>query len=204
MDVYTANGPAIAAARAAGKQVWWYVSCCGNTPAATNLDFFVEYPAIRSRLLAGAAPWRYAVDGFLYYKIAGWSCDKSKPTADIFDNCYNGTFVDPDGGVRTHWKPYGAGGFPDGDGEIMAPGKTGPLPTVQMKNWRDGSEDYEYLVLLRGRIAAAEAAGRPVPEAAHAAVQVPAGVLASLSNFSDDPARLEEWRLQVAAAIESL
>ena len=73
-------------------QVWWYVSCCAYHPAGVALDFFIEYPALRSRLLAGAAPWKYNVEGFLYYQVAGWFCDKSNAHADIQKNCYNGSF----------------------------------------------------------------------------------------------------------------
>ncbi len=205
MDVYANNLPAIKKAREAGKQVWWYVSCCGMSPAAYKLDFFVEYPAIRSRLLAGAAPWHYDVDGFLYYKVAGWSCDvlRDKPLSSVA-HCYNGSFIRADGGPRTSWRPYGAGGFPDGDGEIMSPGATGPMATVQMKNWRDGSEDYEYLHLLETTIAATRARGGRVPAAAELALKVPAGVLTSLTEFSDEPQQLQAWRLAVAEAIESL
>lgn len=45
MDVYSApaNQPAIARARARGKQVWWYVSCCAYHPSGVALDFFIEY-----------------------------------------------------------------------------------------------------------------------------------------------------------------
>ena len=204
MDVYSApaNAAAIARARAAGKQVWWYVSCCAYHPAGVALDFFIEYPALRSRLLGGAAPWKFNVEGFLYYQVAGWFCDKSKASADTRKNCYNGRFVDEHGGPRTAWKPYGAGGFPDGDGEILAPGIAAPLATVQVKNWRDGSEDYEYLTLLKQRIEAAEAGGASVPASAVAAMRVPADVLTNLTSFSDDPTALEEWRMRIAAAIE--
>ena len=64
-----------------------------------------RYPALRSRLLGGAAPWKYKVQGFLYYQVAGWFCDKSNANADTRKNCYNGSFVDEQGGPRTAWKP---------------------------------------------------------------------------------------------------
>lgn len=205
MDVYANNLPAIRKAREAGKQVWWYVSCCGMSPAAYKLDFFIEYPAIRSRLLAGAAPWHYGVDGFLYYKVAGWSCDvlRGKPLSSAA-HCYNGSFISAGGGPRTGWRPYGAGGFPDGDGEIMSPGATAPLATVQMKNWRDGGEDYEFLHLLKKAIADRRAKGERVPASAELALKVPTAVLTSLTEFSDEPMALHSWRLAVAEAIETM
>jgi hypothetical protein len=139
--------------------------CCAYHPAGVALDFFIEYPALRSRLLGGVTPWKYNVEGFLYYQVAGWFCDKSNAHADTGKHCYNDSFVDENGGPRTAWKPYGAGGFPDGGGEILAPGIVAPLATVQVKNWRDGSEDYEYLTLLKQRIDAAQASGHTVPRA---------------------------------------
>ena len=47
------SGP-IAAARAHGKQVWWYI-CCG--PHHPHANFFIEYPAIEARLLMGMTAW---------------------------------------------------------------------------------------------------------------------------------------------------
>ena len=98
----------------------------------------------------------------------------------------------------------GAGGFPDGDGEILAPGIASPLATVQVKNWRDGSEDYEFLTLLQQRIEHAQATGAAVPASAVAAMGVPAAVLRNLTSFSDEPSALEEWRLRIAEEIEGL
>ena len=40
-----------AKARAAGRQVWWYI-CCG--PHHPHANMFIEYPAIEARLLMGA------------------------------------------------------------------------------------------------------------------------------------------------------
>jgi hypothetical protein len=78
------------------------VSCCGRSPAAYELDFFIEYPAIRSRLLAGTAPWKYSVDGFLYYKVSGWFCDilRTKPSSSAA-HCYNNSFIEVDAGLKT-------------------------------------------------------------------------------------------------------
>ena len=76
--------------------------------------------------------------------------------------------------------------------------------TVQMKNWRDGSEDYEYLRLLDTAVADAKAKGGRVPAEAELALKVPATVLTSLTEFSDEPEELQVWRLAVAEAIESM
>jgi len=74
IGVYQAYTPAqAAAARAAGKQVWWYI-CCGPHPPYANM--FIEYPAIDGRLLMGAMTARQRPDGFLYYQISIWNSEK--------------------------------------------------------------------------------------------------------------------------------
>ena len=47
------NPEGAAAARAAGKEVWWYI-CCG--PHHPHANMFVEYPAIEARLHGGSLP----------------------------------------------------------------------------------------------------------------------------------------------------
>ena len=69
--------PVIREGRKRGKKAWWYV-CCGPRGRGP-LNFFSQYPAIRSRLLMGAAAWKYRPDGFLYYRISGWRHYKKKP-----------------------------------------------------------------------------------------------------------------------------
>ncbi len=61
------------AARARGKQVWWYI-CVG--PRHPYANWFVEYPAIETRLLMGAMAAKYRPDGFLYWYANNWP---SKP-----------------------------------------------------------------------------------------------------------------------------
>ena len=56
--------------------------------------------------------------------------------------------------------------YPDGDGYVAYPGRAvgvdGPVSSIRLEAVRDGAEDYEYLLLLRGRIAKAKAAGKNV------------------------------------------
>ena len=40
-------------------------------PCATT--GYVEYPAVRSRLLMGTAAWKHKVDMYLYYELGSWS-----------------------------------------------------------------------------------------------------------------------------------
>jgi len=49
--------PVIEQGRERGKKAWWYV-CCGPRGKSV-LNFFCQYPPLRSRLLMGAATWKY-------------------------------------------------------------------------------------------------------------------------------------------------
>ena len=176
--------PVIEQGRQRGKKAWWYV-CCGPR-GKTVLNFFCQYPPLRSRLLMGAATWKYQPDGFLYYRISGWRFYK-KPISS---------------GPLTAWEPYYQPG-PDGDGELICPGPKGALSTVQFENLRDGIEDYEYWWLLRDRLRQAKAAGRDVGDA-ETLLAVPPSVLEHLTRYSEEPGDLRGLRLRLARAIEGL
>ncbi len=172
----------IAQGRKLGKQAWWYICVGPRDPGALN--WFVQYPAIRARLLMGAAARKYRTDGFLYYRVAGWS-ENDRPIT---------------GGPYTDWIPaYHAQSLPDGDGQIICAGPDGPLATVRLENIRDGLEDYEYWWLLDELIASGEAS-----EEALAAAEVPDTLLTSVHEYSEDPELLAEVRLRVARAIEAM
>lgn len=180
--------PAKAAkARAAGRQVWWYI-CCG--PHHPHANMFIEYPAIEGRLLMGAMAAKYRPDGFLYYQISIWN--SQKPIT-------NGPFTDWD---PRSWTTY------HGDGAWTCVGPDGtPLPTIRLENFRDGLEDFAYVRLLEAAIARVEAA--PPLRSAKAAwleraktlLEVPTEVLTSKTEFTRDPQTLYRYRTALADAI---
>jgi uncharacterized coiled-coil protein SlyX len=167
--------------RLLGKEAWWYICVGPRDPGALN--WFVQYPAIRARLLMGAAARKYGVDGFLYYRVAGWLENDAPIT----------------GGPYSRWIPAYHSQLPDGDGQIICAGPDGPLATIRLENIRDGIEDYEYWWLLDELIASGDAS----PEAL-AAAEVPDELLTGVNAYSEDPELLEQVRLRVARAIESL
>ncbi len=175
----------IAQGRELGKQAWWYICVGPRNPTALN--WFVEFPAIRARLLMGAAARKYAVDGFLYYRVAGWASNDRPIT----------------GGPITDWNPVYRETLPDGDGQIICAGPDGPLSTVRLENIRDGMEDYEYWWLLDQALAAGD--GPASAQAAARAVQaVPDELVTSVHEYSEDPEVLAAVRLRVARAIEGM
>ena len=155
--------------RAAGHQVWWYI-CCG--PNAPHANLFVEHQAIEARMLMGAQTAKYRPDGFLYYQLTIWNSDRPISGPDTF----------------TDWNPVSWTNF-HGDGSWFCVGPDGtPCGTVRMENFRDGLEDYAYVLEYERRT------GRKA--------EIPVEVCRDLVHFNDDPAALYAWRDRLAEEIE--
>lgn len=178
-----------AAARAAGRQVWWYI-CCG--PHHPHANMFVEYPAIEGRLLMGAMTAKQRPDGFLYYQISIWN--SPMPIA-------SGPFTDWD---PRSWTTY------HGDGSWTCVGPAGaPLPTIRLENFRDGLEDYAYAVILEEMIRQREL--RPATltateqqwlAEAKQALAAPESLVKSMTEYSRDPSSLYDWRNRLGDLID--
>ncbi len=199
----------VAAARSAGRNIWWYV-CDG--PLAPAANFFLESQAIEARLLMGAQAVRMRPDGFLYYQIARWNCVHS---------IESGPFTD--------WNPishFNRSQF-HGDGSWTAAGPDGtPLPTIRLENFRDGLEDYAYAKLLEEKLQEQmkdakftmhNDGGTPQDNSslvtrssslaswvqrAQDALAVPVAVMENMTNYTDNAAVLYRWRDEMADLIE--
>ena len=170
--------------RKLGKKAWWYV--CVGPRGKRELNWFTQYPAIRARLLMGAAAWKYQPDGFLYYRVAGWIYHDRPITA----------------GPMTDWMPRYHPNLPDGDGQIICAGPSGPLTTVRLENIRDGMEDYEYWWLLQQRVRVLGDAVDSRSNDVRGLCDVPEELLRDLRTYSEDPDVLYRTRRNVAEAIE--
>ena len=118
--------------RKKGFQVWVY-SCCGPEYPYVNFSN-LEYPFINARQMA----WQvYALraDGFLFWHVNNWKRGRRMYIDDTvnFQRFY----------VRSKFAMNATG-----DGEFLYPGKNEIFPSIRLANLRDGSEDYDYLVLL--------------------------------------------------------
>ena len=185
----------VAAARAEGRKVWWYV-CDGPWPPSAN--FFIEGQAIEPRLLMGAQAVRMRPDGFLYYQITRWNCG----------NCI-------ESGPFTDWNPISHFNKRQyhGDGSWTCAGPDGtPLPTIRLENFRDGLEDYAYAKLLERKL---KELGQPSngqtvqpsnraswAQRARAALAVPCEVMENMTNYTDNAEVLYRWRDEMADLIE--
>ncbi|MBN2451344.1 MAG: DUF4091 domain-containing protein [Lentisphaeria bacterium] len=178
-----------ARARAAGKEVWWYI-CCG--PRHPHANMFIEYPAIEGRLLMGAMTAKYRPDGFLYYQISIWNSRRP---------IQSGPFTDWNPRSWTTW--HG-----DGAWTCVGPGGT-PIPTIRLENFRDGLEDFAYVRILEATLAAVRANATvardqaPWIRQAEEALAVPEEVVTDLKTYTTDPACLYRYREALAAAIEA-
>ena len=179
------NEKQAAAARKAGKQVWWYICLAPRRPYANN---FIESSGIETRLLTGAMSAKYRPDGFLYYQTSLWN-----NTAPVTAGPY------------TDWIAQSFPGY-NGDGNWTYPGPDGtPLGSIRLENFRDGLEDYAYVKLLEQRLAAAKQAGRNPQwqREAETALAVPAALVGSLTEYTRDPQKVYAWRSRLADLIEA-
>jgi hypothetical protein len=176
-------------ARAAGRQVWWYI-CCG--PQHPHANMFVEYPAIEGRLLMGAMTAKERPDGFLYYSLTIWNQNAPIET-----------------GPFTKWNPVSWTTY-DGDGSWFCSGPGGkPVPTIRLENFRDGLEDFAYACILQALIRAREGTGAALSAQerqwlieAKAALPVPESLVRSMKEYSRDSAELYAWRNRIGELIE--
>ncbi|MDD4102794.1 MAG: DUF6067 family protein [Kiritimatiellae bacterium] len=170
-------------ARANGRQVWWYI-CCG--PHAPYANMFIECPAIEGRLLMGAMTAKERPDGFLYYQISIWNARRPITT---------GPFTD---WSARSWKNY------HGDGAWTCVGPNGkPLPTQRLENFRDGIEDYAYVLELENRLKRCESSATSGwASEARAALRVPETLVSSLKAYTHDPDAVLAWRNRLADLIE--
>lgn len=191
-----------------GDTIWWYI-CTG--PKAPYATLFIDHPGTALRTWLWQT-WERDVEGILIWQSNYWTSTAAYP--DTPQNPYE----DPMGWVTGYSTPAGtrrAWGNGDGrflyppesaaDGRPSAPVLEPPVSSIRLAMLRDGIEDYEYLVLLRGLIEEYEKNHSAAEAAAYRELlQVPKSISASLTDFTWDPAPIEVRREAVARAIESL
>ncbi len=182
-EVYSFNPTLAAAEQAKGKQVWWYPAFSTRHPFP---DFWIDYPAIDNRILFWLT-WKHELDGLLYWSATNW---------------YR---ADP-------WKDPMTFPGANGDGTLLYPGEDGaPVNSIRWECIRDGSEDYDYFVLLRKALAdARRRAPQPdadiakLMQAAERLLSIDDGIAKSWREWSFDPDPLIAARDEMGETIESL
>jgi len=175
-----------------GKEFWWYSA---DIPLKPYPNFFLDYPVFDNRIIMTLS-YMYNVKGVLYWCInREWSTN--------FD--IKGQWP----GKR--WKPYIINcftkkrQFKNGMGNYVYPGRDGRiLPSLRLENLRDGIEDYEYLMILKKRVAVTKArqGNTALVKQAEKLLKVPANVAVAVDSYSANPENLLKYRNNVASMIE--
>jgi hypothetical protein len=204
------DGPLTYERRRAGDRFWWYV-CTG--PKAPYCTLFIDHPATEMRVWLWQT-WKRRVDGILIWQTNYWTSSAAYPDRERPQDPY----ADPMGWVSGYSTPAGQKRpWGNGDGRFIYPPEAaadarqpvavldGPVDSIRWEMLRDGIEDYEYFVILRGLLAEKGRRLTPVKwRDFWGLLQVPGPVTRSLTEFTKDPAPLEAHRHAVAKAIEEL
>ncbi len=173
--------------RAEGKEVWWYI---GAGPL-TFPNTFIDDSAMDPRLLMGFMAYAYDPDGFLIWCMIREDNNDKKLTD----------------GPYTDWNPDSWYGY-NGAGHLFYPGQDGPITSIRMENWLDGTEDYEYCVLAEKLVGEMRNAGRGAEADRLEAVLKPYAdpgneVVGGLMDgtYTLDPEVVRKARLKIATAI---
>ncbi len=195
--------------RAHGDKFWWYV-CTG--PKAPYCTLFIDHPATELRVWLWQT-WQRKIDGILVWQSNYWTSNAAYPDAP------QNPYADPMGWTSGYSTPAGTKrpwGNGDGrfiyppeaaaDGQSKEPILAGPVDSIRWEMLRDGVEDYEYLAILRGLIEKAKQNGMVDATLAEyrALLDVPDAITSTMTQFTIDPAPIEQRRDAVARAIERL
>lgn len=209
----------VAARRAAGEEVWWYL-CTG--PKAPFVTIFIDHPGTEMRLWPWQS-WQYGVQGILVWQTTYWT------SGAAFPDQLQDPWSDPMSYVSGYdFKPGQVGYWGNGDGRFLYPPRRDPntatepcrdepINSVRWENLRDGMEDYEYFWLLDQQVKRLERMtreasnrGRPNRETerllaeAKQLLVVPEAISKDLTHFTNDPRLMLEHRDKLARMIETL
>jgi len=198
----------VAARRAAGEEVWWYI-CTG--PKAPFVTEFIDHAGTELRLWPWQS-WQYGVQGILIWATLYWNSPVAYPEPQLQD-----PWQDPMSWVSGYDTPVGKKlPWGNGDGRFLYPPRRAlsdpspnlddPVNSLRWENLRDGMEDYEYFWRLEQEVArvAQRDGDTKLVRTARALLKVPPAVSQDLKHFTTDPRLLLQHREQVAQMIERL
>ncbi|MFO1501323.1 MAG: DUF4091 domain-containing protein [Verrucomicrobiota bacterium] len=199
----------VAARRAAGEEVWWYV-CTG--PKSPYVTLFIDHPGLEMRLWPWQS-WQYGVQGLLVWETTYWTSPAAFPAPQLQD-----PWLDPMGYVSGYdFKAGHVAYWGNGDGRFIypprrdyghdpAPCLDGPVNSIRWENLRDGMEDYEYFWVLQQEVTtlAARHGDAALLAQAKALLVVPDEISTDLTHFTTDPRPLAAHRDRMARLIETL
>ena len=164
---------------ARGDKMWTYIC---NAPIKPYGALFADYPGIWQRPIFWQTYERSAT-GFLYWSSNAWDYHGTKinPWETVWNSCMGGNPGEPAVPVYA-------------EGILFYPGKKlgidGPIPSLRMKIFRDGIEDYEMFVIAE-KLLGREFVINKIHE-----------VTPSLTEFASDIDKIVEVRKAIGEAIE--
>jgi hypothetical protein len=207
--IYQLKPDQVAARRAAGQEVWWYICCVPKAPYVTE---FIDHPGIEMRLWPWQS-WQYGAQGILIWATLYWTSSTAYPGPQLQDPWQDPMSWTSGYGIPVgEKKPWG-----NGDGRFLYPPRRDPnnaqkpcldepINSLRWENLRDGMEDYEYFWLLKQeveRVAGAKGETVVVKEARRL-LQVPDEISKDPKHFTTDPRPLLQHRDRIARMIERL
>jgi hypothetical protein len=176
---------AAAAHLAKGGRTWWAICCWPSV----HPNLFIEYPCLDARMV-GWLSWKTGVEGFEYWDVSSWAnCMKTMGDRRWIDE------------VESPWSANAFGDY-NGDGYLCYPGPNRTiLSSLRFEALRDGFEDYEYLAVLKRKLAGKQGAQAL---AAKKLLDIPDTLCAKDLSFTSDSAALFAARHALAEAIERL
>jgi hypothetical protein len=204
------NHPRAEERRKFGEKFWWYV-CTG--PKAPYAGLFMDHPAPEMRIWLWQT-FQRNIEGILVWETTYWNSGAAYPDAAKPQDPY----ADPMSWTSGYSTPVGdRRPWGNGDGRFIYPPLKaaqghaqhpildGPVDSIRWEQLRDGIEDYEYLCILRKKLA--ERKSPLLPEASQKyarLLEVPENITRSLTEFARDGAPIEKRRREIARAIEEL
>lgn len=193
-----------------GEKFWWYV-CTG--PKSPYAGLFIDHPAPEMRIWLWQT-FQRNIEGILVWETTYWNSSAAYPDATRPQNPYADSMSWTSGystpnGERLPWG-NGDGRFiypplAAADAQRDAPVLDGPVDSIRWEQLRDGIEDYEYLCILRQRLAERRPSlSADAYQRLARLLEVPETISRSLTDFAPDGLPIEQHRAQVARAIEEL
>lgn len=163
---------------------WWYTAV---VPRGRFPNRFIDYPLVKMRVI----PWISAcnnMSGYLHYAYNWWFTPSGK--SPWIDTQQSGT-------------------YPPGDGFIVYPpsdrNRTSPVSSLRWEVFRDGLEDYEYIILLRKWVERASintAADKALLNEANAILSETCSAMRSTENYPRDISTIMGNRHRIGSFLE--
>ena len=181
----------VAANRAAGKQVWWYVCDYPRPPEPTLM---LSVPGAVPRVFMSLMAEKYRPEGFLFWSSIYWrNRDAKNPKYKII--------TDP--APRISWQTDGCHPGDAEEGTLFAPAENGRLlPSLRVENFRDGVEDQWYFEVLRREMKKAGTLPPEVQAACEKALQIGNDLVSGSSHYTVDSTVIRAKRDELARCIE--